>query len=154
MTGDPSARLEEAFRRIERERMQGVPLLNAALRVEAVGFARWQDGWLGILVSPWFVNAVIVPDDPRPAGEGEPAFRAFAAGTFAFLRGDEPDVGAYESCALCTRMDAFASQEEALAFAREALVLIHRAPEAASAAPVSKRQFLGAIFRGRDSAPL
>lgn len=146
VTQDPSSALEAAFTRIQREEMDGVPFLNPALRVEAVGFSRCGDGWLGALVSPWFLNAMFVPDVAAAAREGEPLFREFAAGTFAFLRADAPEVGAYESCALCSRMDAFASQEEARAFAREALRLIHVRPETAAPPPSSKRRFLTALF--------
>jgi [NiFe] hydrogenase assembly HybE family chaperone len=146
---DPSPKLEAAFRRIERERMQGVPMRNPALQVEAVGFCRWHEGWLGMLVTPWFVNAVIVPDEPQAAREGEPIPRALPGGTFAFLRGDEPEVGAYESCGLCTRTDAFATHVEARQFAQESLSLLLRAPSAPmppAPLPVTKRQFLGALL--------
>ena len=39
---DPGPALEAAFLRIEREAMDGLPLLIKALRVQAVGFERWQ----------------------------------------------------------------------------------------------------------------
>ena len=58
---DPGPALEAAFLRIEREAMDGLPLLNKALRVQAVGFERWQGQWLGALVTPWFLNLVLVP---------------------------------------------------------------------------------------------
>lgn len=150
MKGDPSRALEAAFSRIERENMDGVALLNKALRVESVGFSRWNEGWLGIVVSPWFVNAVFVPHEADGDGrDDEPVFHELPAGTFAFLRARDPEVGRYQTCALSTRMEAFRTHEEALEFARTALGLLHSAPEpvAPRVAPrtpaaVSKRRFL------------
>lgn len=130
---DPSAALEAAFRRIERERMQGVPILNPALAVQAVHFERWQGQWLGALVTPWFLNLVLVPGDAdrwRPAAEGERVFHRFAAGDFAFLGGSEPEVGAFQSCSLVSPMGQFADQATAVSTARAALAMLHvqRAP--------------------------
>ena len=154
MSGDPSRALEAAFSRIERESMDGVPMLNRALRVESVGFSPWNGGWLGIVVSPWFVNAVYVPGDAAGDGrEGEPVFRDLPSGTFAFLGASEPEVGRYETCALSTRMESFATHDQALEFARAALGLLRSAPEpvtphvpAKAPARVSKRRFL--LLRG------
>ena len=150
MSANPSRALEAAFSRIEREAMDGVPMLNRALRVESVGFSPWNGGWLGIVVSPWFVNAVYVPGDADGEGrEGEPVFRDLPAGTFAFLGACEPEVGRYETCALSTRMDAFATHGDAVEFAHAALGLLRSAPEpvtpqvpANAPARLSKRQFL------------
>jgi [NiFe] hydrogenase assembly HybE family chaperone len=62
-TADPSPRLEAAFVRIQRDAMAGVPMLHPALRVQALGFARWEGHWLGALVTPWFLNLVLVPGE-------------------------------------------------------------------------------------------
>ena len=44
--------LEATYRLIEKARMQDVPILNPALKVEAVGIRRWQGGgWFGALVT-------------------------------------------------------------------------------------------------------
>ena len=158
---DPSPRLEAAFLRIERERMAGVPVLNPALRVQAVGFARWQGHWLGTLVTPWFLNLVLLrgqDDGWQPAAEGQRVFHRFAAGDFAFLGSDEPETGPFLACSLVSPMDQFSEQRAALATAEAALALLHQPPAApargcAPAAPpkevrvdlpkpLSKRAFL------------
>lgn len=125
---DPSPHLEAAFARIERERMAGVPILNPALRVQAVDFARWQGQWLGALVTPWFLNLVLVPgsaDGWRSARDGERVLHRFGAGAFAFLGGGEPEVGEFQSCSLVSPMGEFATQEAACATARAALRMLH-----------------------------
>lgn len=69
-----AARLEFVFQRIERTAMGGIPILNPALCVSAVGVRQWQGEWLAVLVTPWFMNLVLLPSgdgqaDPRvPTG--------------------------------------------------------------------------------------
>ncbi len=126
--GDPSPLLEAAFGRIERERMAGVPLLNPALRVQAIDFGRWRGQWLGALVTPWFLNLVLVPGDAatwRRGAAGERVIWSFGAGEFAFLGSDEPEVGGFQSCSLVSPMAGFTDQATAVATARIALRMLH-----------------------------
>ncbi|MCU7849425.1 MAG: [NiFe]-hydrogenase assembly chaperone HybE [Candidatus Thiodiazotropha sp. (ex Lucinoma kastoroae)] len=55
--------LEQQFRTIEQQRMEGLPLLNKALRVEAVSFCEWNGLCLGVLITPWFMNLMLIPDE-------------------------------------------------------------------------------------------
>lgn len=57
----PADAVEEAFFRIQREQMADVPILNHALSVEAVDFQPWQGHWLGVVVTPWCMSALLVP---------------------------------------------------------------------------------------------
>lgn len=162
---DPSRLLEAAFRRIETGSMAGVPMLNPALRVEAVGFGRWQSHWLGVLITPWFMNLVLVPGGTGSwlsAAPGQRLFRKFPSGDFAFLGSEEPEVGEFQSCSLFSPMDRFADQVAAREVARAALEALQREPETARPAPsgeapedpkltalerpMSKREFLGSVF--------
>lgn len=163
---DPSRLLEAAFRRIETGSMAGVPMLNSALRVEAVGFTRWQNHWLGILITPWFMNLVLVPGEAaswQGVAPGKRLFRKFPSGDFAFLGSNEPEVGEFQSCSLFSPMGQFASQAEAREVALAALAALQAEPVAAAPAPskqafedpkqaalerpMSKREFLGSVFR-------
>lgn len=127
-TTDPAPLLEAAFARIERERMVGLPLLNPVLRVQAVGFERWRGHWLGSVITPWFLNIVLVPGDEanwRHAAEGQRVFHCFGAGDFAFLGNAEPEVGEFLSCSLVSPMGQFPDQDHAVATARAALRMLH-----------------------------
>jgi [NiFe] hydrogenase assembly HybE family chaperone len=137
---DPSARLEACFARIERERMQGVPLLNPALHVQVAAVERWDGQWLATLVTPWFLNLVLLPGDAgrwRTAPEGTRVYHRFAAGELAFLGSEEPELGAFQACSLISPMGQFAAQAAAVATARAALQMLHVAPAAPAMAPVS-----------------
>ena len=165
---DPSPLLEAAFRRIESATMADVPILNPTLRVEAVGFTRWQDHWLGIVITPWFMNLVLVPgksDTWQSVAPGQRRFRSFPSGDFAFLGSDEPEVGEFQSCSLFSPMGQFADQPGARDVAHAALEALLCESTAAQAAippnapaledpkqaalerPMSKREFLGSVFR-------
>jgi len=164
---DPSRLLEAAFRRIETGSMAGVPMLNSALRVEAVGFTRWQNHWLGILITPWFMNLVLVTGEAaswQGVAPGKRRFRKFPSGDFAFLGSVEAEVGEFQSCSLFSPMAQFVGQDDARAVAQAALEALLREPaaavpsappreafddpkQAALEQPMSKREFLGGMFR-------
>ncbi len=162
---NPAAALAAAFRRIERERMAGVPLLNPALQVQAVDFAPWQGHWLGALLTPWFLNLVLVPgvgESARPwrtARDGERVHHRFGAGDFAFLGGAEPEVGEFQTCSLISPMSGFADQATAVATARAALRMLQVEQPAAMLAdglpepqaPQEARPSRRALFMGRGA---
>ena len=129
---DPAALVASAFRRIERERMAGLPVHNAALEVEAVGFRRWSDHWLGIVVAPWCMSLLLLPGSSGTwiaAPENQRVFHRFPAGDLAFLGSDEPEIGEYQSCSLFSPMSHFAAQSDAVLTAHAALIALIRAPE-------------------------
>ncbi len=105
--------------------MAGVPILNPALRVEAVGFRPWQAHWLGVLVTPWFMNLLLMPRLESahwsPVAEGETRTLMFPAGVFEFIGGHEPAVGDYQACSLFSPMFEFADHGGALATAEAVL---------------------------------
>jgi [NiFe] hydrogenase assembly HybE family chaperone len=165
---DPSAQVERVFAAIHRTRMQGLPFVNEALRVEAIGFRRWEGRWLGVLVTPWFMNLMLLPDAAaawRPVRCTDSIAYALPAGVFDFIGGHEPLLGDFQSCSLFSPMFEFADAEAARATALAALQALFDpraqaggeepgtrpappagAPAAAAArTPVSKRDFL----RGR-----
>lgn len=152
--GDPSADLESTFRRIAEERMAGVPILNPALAVAAVGFRPWQDYWLGVLVTPWFMNLVACPVGADDAPDLSKRRIALPSGEYEFTAAREAGVGLYLACALISPMSQFASQDEALAVADEVLKQVFLAPEPAPAgAPdPGRRGFLRALMpKGRPA---
>lgn len=169
---DPSPHLNAAFREVAR-RMEGLGLVNPALEVEAVAFEPWGPHWLGVMVTPWFMNLALLPRD-RSQWQTLPV-RAkrklhFPAGVYEFIGADDPVVGEHQTCSLFSPMHDFEDQAAArlvARLAREALFDAAHAEvpefpkadlspaasagtredsaEAAPAAPVSKRDFL----RGR-----
>jgi [NiFe] hydrogenase assembly HybE family chaperone len=167
---DPSARLEAAFAAVS-ERMRGLPVVNPALRVQAVAFAPWQAHWLGVLVTPWSINLMLLPRDPaqwRPAVPGAKTRLAFPAGTYDFIDATEPAVGEYRLCSLFSPAFEFEDHESAVLVAQLARAGLLDAAnaddglppgtpladlQARAEAPLSKRDFLRGRFLGRSDVP-
>lgn len=112
--------------------MSDVPIVNPALRVQALDFVLWRDKWLGVLITPWCVNLLLLPG---PNGDWESVsgnhrlFRGFPSGSYAFLGGKEAEIGEYQSCSLISTMSQFAEQESACAVAREVIKNMLKAPD-------------------------
>ncbi|MEZ6021066.1 MAG: [NiFe]-hydrogenase assembly chaperone HybE [Planctomycetota bacterium] len=125
---------EELYRRIEIERMQGVPILNHALSVEAVGFESVGDARIGVLITPWFMNLVVLPQDEERYLGGNPVVGAsrhlhLPAGVIEFLIAGEEGRGLWLMCSLFSPMHEFADQEAARQTALAALEHVLTAPE-------------------------
>ncbi len=119
----PAAAVESAYRRVASTRMSDVPILNPALRVEALDFALWEDQWLGVLVTPWCINLMLLPGVierwPR-LHEGDKRTVTLPAGAFEFIAGFMEDLGEYHSCSLFSPVFEFADHETARLTARAA----------------------------------
>ena len=117
------SRLETTFGAIRRDRMQDVPILNPALEVEAIGMRAWQGHWLGALVTPWFINLVLLPGQGawRSVADRDSVWHAFPSGKFEFIAGSEPGLGAFHACSLFSPVLEFADHETARETARVAL---------------------------------
>lgn len=134
------------FVRVQTERMAGIPLLNPALSVEAVGFG-WAAGTQetadpvaeGVLITPWFMSLLRLPAHNLPHGNrvGRKTVRDFGCERFDFIGAHDPAIGYHETCALFSPMNGFTSQDLARETALASLALVRPAPEAPVAAPVA-----------------
>jgi [NiFe] hydrogenase assembly HybE family chaperone len=134
------------FVRVQTERMAGVPLLNPALRVEAVGF-EWAGGAEegsepvaeGVLITPWFMSLLRLPANNLPHGNrvGRKTVRDFGSERFDFIGAHDVAIGYHETCALFSPMNGFTSQDQARDTALASLALVRPLPEAAGVAPVA-----------------
>jgi len=121
---DLSAGMETAFTRIQRERMTGMPLLNPALEVQSVGFRLWENYCLGVLITPWFMNLMLLPLDGNAWEElpsGTKINQSFPSGTCEFILGEEESIGRYLMCSLFSPVFEFQNQEAAVVAAEAVL---------------------------------
>ena len=125
---DPSDALAALYAGVHRSRMQGLPIVNPALAVEAVGFAPWEGRWLGVMVTPWFINVVLAPLAPQawtPLAPGEKRVETLPAGGFEFIGAFDENVGEFAISSLFSPVLEFEDQATArfvAATAREALL--------------------------------
>jgi len=149
------AALVRQFEHIAVTRMAGLPVLNPALQVQAVGFATEPDQpamALGVLVTPWFMNLIRLPladavRDLLPA-PGCDAPLHLGAQQLDFIGAHEDVIGRYALCSLFSPMADFADQAGAVATALAVLDLLRpanlaglqpgRAAAAGAAGPASR----------------
>lgn len=146
---DPTPQVEATFRRIHAERMAGLPLLNPALEVAAVGFTRHGTDWRGALVTPWCIDLLLLPATPdwTVPGPHERVFRQYASGNFACLPNHEEGLGDYLICALIHDMKQFVDQDTAKMTAQACLIALdlppgQPQPDATAPSSAARRKFL------------
>jgi [NiFe] hydrogenase assembly HybE family chaperone len=170
---DPSLSLEQAFSAVA-QRMQGLGFVNPALRVQAVAFEPWEGHWLGVMVTPWSINLMLLPRNPaawQPIRAGEKRRYEFPAGSFDFIDAVDSLVGEYRMCSLFSPALEFEDHAAAALVAKLARAALfdpaHAAPgdvparaesqpgplaqlEEQAQAPMSKRDFLRGRFLRTD----
>ncbi len=117
-------RLESVFVAIQQERMRDIPILNPRLEVCAVGFMEWQDDYLGILITPWFMNLMRLPQQGNEWPDlavGSKLNHTLPSGTYEFIVGKEAQIGGYQMCSLFSPVFEFENQQAAVATAKAAL---------------------------------
>ena len=177
---DPSPRLDIAYRAIAK-RMEGLNFFNPALEVEAVGFAPWESHWLGVMVTPWCINLMLLPREREgwtSLPQGKTLRYRFPAGDYDFISSRDDTVGEYQMCSLISpvlELPDHATAREVARLARAALLDPANAPvpdvpnadeddadrpptiaqlQEQASAPMSKREFLrGRFLRGVPSEP-
>jgi [NiFe] hydrogenase assembly HybE family chaperone len=110
------AALVAHFREIGLTRVKGLPIYNPRIEVEAVGFAPFGKGWIGALITPWFMATLILPQDRLAVDEdeiGKKCREVLPCGECAFSRGGDHVVGAYKTRSIRSAMSEFASQDTA-----------------------------------------
>ena len=110
-------KLESTFREIHAGKMKGVPFVNGALSVKALGFRAFEGRGIGVLVTPWFMNIILLPglqDDWAGLPTGTRELVDFPSGTYEFLSATRPETGPYKSCSLFSPMFDFTSMLQAV----------------------------------------
>lgn len=151
---DPSAFLAAHFEHVWQTRMHDLPFVNATLQVETIGFIRYQGDWLGVVITPWFLNLFLLSGGGQLWGDipaGERRYLNLPCGTLQFLADDDPDIGPYQYCPLIAPVDHIPDMAAARKAAVDAMRTMISPPpppdvpppaaEAEPAAPVSRRGF-------------
>jgi [NiFe] hydrogenase assembly HybE family chaperone len=133
--------LESCFSQIQQQRMTDVPILNANLHVQAVDFQLFQQTWIGILITPWFMNLLYFHADNTIVGSK--VAHLFPAGQFEFIVSYEKELGFYQSCSLYSPMFDFQQQKIAVQTAQAALQELLKIPQSAN---ISRRDLLRGQF--------
>ena len=145
--------IEAVFKRIEQEQMQGIPLLNPALQVQAIGFQRYQDRCVGIVITPWMMNLILLPADDEEWSDlklGTKQHHRFPANEFRFLVNEIDGIGSCQTHSLYSPMHEFMDQEHALAAAESFMQTLMVEVENPHTDPHDE-ELLGRILRGEET---
>jgi len=116
--------LVSTFSMILTERMVDVPILNDKIKVAVVGFQQWQNSYLCIMLTPWFMNIMLMPGEDEnwdDKQETSSCRHTFPSGNYEFLVGYEPGIGKYQMCSLFSPMFEFNDNDAAVETAEVAV---------------------------------
>jgi [NiFe] hydrogenase assembly HybE family chaperone len=141
------ADLVARYEAIYRERMRELPIVNPVLAVEAVGFEQWEDQDLGVLITPWFMNLVLLPDSQRLADlpQGERVECRFPSCPCELTVYQDEELGSYLAAVLFRTVTDFPDQDVARAVAEEALANVLAEPSGNGSGKVSRRGLLSGL---------
>jgi [NiFe] hydrogenase assembly HybE family chaperone len=129
------------FARVD-ETMRGLPFYNDVVTLEALGFRRTSEGMMGVLITPWCMNLMLLPDVPDLALDwnrmGEKRLIDLPEGPKHFLYGGDEALGVWWMHSLASPMDRYKLPGQARAAARQRLLELFTAPEPET--PVAQTQ--------------
>lgn len=126
----PIAEITRAFRQIEQNQMQGLPVCNDRLTTEIVGLGRFEQYWVGALITPWTLQLILLPAtvEAEELAEGDHRTFVFPQGSVVFMASENPDLGVYLACSLMSPLHDFTSQETIRSTAEEVITLLFQPP--------------------------
>ncbi len=145
--------IESAFQRIEREQMQGIPLLNPALQVQTVGFQTYEGRTLGVVITPWMMSLMLLPAEGEEWSGlklGDKQHHRLPANEFRFLVNEFEDIGPCQTHSLYSPMHEFMNQDHAVAAAESFLQTLMVPVENPDTDPHDE-ELLGRILRGEET---
>jgi [NiFe] hydrogenase assembly HybE family chaperone len=141
--------LEAYYRAVLSDRMAGMPFVNPALEVEAIGFRDFGEHRLGVLLTPWFMNLVLLPgtDDWNDSTQGSTCRWTLPEGTYEFNICQDKDLGVYMTALLFRSVTDFEDQETARATALEIMQrLFEKSPDSsATGRTLSRRELFSGL---------
>ena len=130
--------------------MRGLPILNTALDVAAVGFRDFEEHAVGVLITPWFMNLMLLPGTAQWSDlpQGSAASVEFPGSAIEFNVSHDEETGTLLSAALFSSVADFPDQETAAAVASEVLrrLMEPAAATAEDSGPAISRRELFAGF--------
>ena len=144
--------LVETFNRIHLENMQGIPILNPAIGIEATGFQEYQGRILGVVITPWLMNVVLLPRDDEDwngmeLGHKQP--HEFGSRIYKFMINEYEGIGVCQTHSLYSPMRNFTSHQQALSAAREFLDDLFNERKLSEEDRVDE-ELLGKVMRGEE----
>jgi len=116
---NPASLLERCFGE-RRDR----PAVNPLLTCRAVGFSHYRGDWLGVLITPWFVDLYLLPGGGSLWGDipaGQRRYVELPQGTVPFTAADDPKIGPYQYSPLVAPVSTLPDMAAAVKLAHEVM---------------------------------
>jgi [NiFe] hydrogenase assembly HybE family chaperone len=120
---DTVAELVRHFEHIYVEHMQDLPIVNPRVQVEAIGFQDYEGHELGVLVTPWFMNLVLLPggDEWCESAQGDTETINFPSGPIDFTTSRDDVLGTYLTAVLFRSVSDLPDQSMVRALAEQVM---------------------------------
>lgn len=142
----------DRYHSVYMENMRDLPICNSALEVEIVGPRALSEHRLGVLITPWFMNLILLPGDATWTDDivGTICAVQLPSAPCEFTVCQDEILGTFLSAVLFHSVNDFTDQETAVAVAREALVQLLQPPTDAirqgkSGSAISRRSLLSGL---------
>lgn len=155
---NPQTFLLQHYENVWNTRMRDMPFVNAALAVECIGFERHKGDWLGVIVTPWFLNLFLLYGGGvlwQDLAAGQRRLVQLPCGALQFIADDDPELGLYQYCPLIAAVGTLPDQVSARQVALDALqavltpaTIVEAEVPAASASEGSEQDAEAASRRG------
>jgi [NiFe] hydrogenase assembly HybE family chaperone len=146
-------KIEDVFLQIEQDQMQGIPLLNTALKVQSIGFQTYEDRTLGIIITPWMMNLLLLPsenDDWSEMKLGDKTHHRLPANEYRFMVNEIDGIGICQTHSIYSPMNEFMNQDHAVAAAESFMQTLMVEVEEPETDPHDE-ELLGRILRGEET---
>jgi [NiFe] hydrogenase assembly HybE family chaperone len=144
--------IAQAFEYILNENMRDVPILNHRLQVQTLGFQRLDNRLIGIVITPWLMNLIMLPNkeddwDILELGKKKPI--TILGRSYKFMVNEIEGIGKCKTHALYSPMHEFNSQNHAIKTAMDFLndLMTERKP---TVEELVDEDLLGQIMRGEE----
>ena len=116
---NPASLLERCF-----GERRDQPAVNPFLTCRAVGFFRYRGDWLGVLITPWFMDLFLLPGGGSLWGNipaGQRRYVELPQGAVPFTAADDPKIGLYQYSPLVAPVSTLPDMTAAVKLAQEVM---------------------------------
>jgi [NiFe] hydrogenase assembly HybE family chaperone len=130
-TEKPTQTVEAAFTHVAERSMNGLSFIHPAMPIKACGFSLFEGQWIGAVLTPWMLSALILPgpDQVWPQRNvGERIGLKLPYGDMTFIVGELDGLGQYLSSSLISPLDRKLSVEQGIALAEDSIRILLSLP--------------------------
>jgi [NiFe] hydrogenase assembly HybE family chaperone len=143
-SADVLAVLQEHFEVIRTTHMRGLPILNPRMAVEVVAVRDFGEHRICVLITPWFMNLVLLPGKDEWSGvdQGESISIEFPREALDFMVSHDDAIGTFLSAVLFRTVTDFPDQDTAREVARQVMEDLFTSDKKTARKTINRRSLL------------